>query len=161
MPFENLSERFQAAFKKLRGKGKLTEEDVNEALKEMRRALLEADVNFAVTKDFIKRVREKAVGEEVFSTLNAAQTVIKIVRDELTDLLGGTQSRITISSRPPTVVMLAGLQGAGKTTTAAKLAKRFVRQGKHPLLVACDVYRPAAIEQLRVLGKELNIPVYF
>ena len=143
MPFENLSERFQAAFKKLRGKGKLTEEDVNEALKEMRRALLEADVNFAVTKDFIKRVREKAVGEEVFSTLNAAQTVI-----------------ITISSRPPTVVMLAGLQGAGKTTTAAKLAKRFVRQGKHPLLVACDVYRPAAIEQLRVLGKELNIPVY-
>lgn len=111
MPFENLSERFQAAFKKLRGKGKLTEEDVNEALKEMRRALLEADVNFAVTKDFIKRVREKAVGEEVFSTLNAAQTVIKIVRDELTDLLGGTQSRITISSRPPTVVMLAGLQG--------------------------------------------------
>ena len=160
MPFENLSERFQAAFKKLRGKGKLTEEDVNEALKEMRRALLEADVNFAVTKDFIKRVREKAVGEEVFSTLNAAQTVIKIVRDELTDLLGGTQSRITISSRPPTVVMLAGLQGAGKTTTAAKLAKRFVRQGKHPLLVACDVYRPAAIEQLRVLGKELNIPVY-
>ena len=160
MPFENLSERFQAAFKKLRGKGKLTEEDVNEALKEMRRALLEADVNFAVTKDFIKRVREKAVGEEVFSTLNAAQTVIKIVRDELTDLLGGTQSRITISSRPPTVVMLAGLQGAGKTTTAAKLAKRFVRQGKHPLLVACDVYRPAAIDQLKVVGEQVDVAVY-
>lgn len=160
MPFESLSERFQAAFKKLRGKGKLSEEDVSEALKEMRRALLEADVNFNVTKDFIKRIKEKAVGEEVFSSLNASQTVIKIVRDELTELLGSTQSRITISSRPPTIVMLAGLQGAGKTTTAAKLAKKFVSQGKHPLLVACDVYRPAAIEQLQVLGGNLGIPVY-
>ncbi|WP_441561106.1 signal recognition particle protein [Colibacter massiliensis] len=160
MPFESLSERFQAAFKKLRGKGKLSEEDVSEALKEMRRALLEADVNFNVTKDFIKRIKEKAVGEEVFSSLNASQTVIKIVRDELTELLGSTQSRITISSRPPTIVMLAGLQGAGKTTTAAKLAKKFVGQGKHPLLVACDVYRPAAIEQLQVLGGDLSIPVY-
>lgn len=160
MPFESLSERFQAAFKKLRGKGKLSEEDVSEALKEMRRALLEADVNFNVTKDFIKRIKEKAVGEEVFSSLNASQTVIKIVRDELTELLGSTQSRITISSRPPTIVMLAGLQGAGKTTTAAKLAKKFVSQGKHPLLVACDVYRPAAIEQLQVLGGDLGIPVY-
>ena len=160
MPFESLSERFQAAFKKLRGKGKLSEEDVSEALKEMRRALLEADVNFNVTKDFIKRIKEKAVGEEVFSSLNASQTVIKIVRDELTELLGSTQSRITISSRPPTIVMLAGLQGAGKTTTAAKLAKKFVSQGKHPLLVACDVYRPAAIEQLQVLGGDLGLPVY-
>lgn len=160
MPFESLSERFQAAFKKLRGKGKLSEEDVSEALKEMRRALLEADVNFNVTKDFIKRIKEKAVGEEVFSSLNASQTVIKIVRDELTELLGSTQSRITISSRSPTIVMLAGLQGAGKTTTAAKLAKKFVSQGKHPLLVACDVYRPAAIEQLQVLGGDLGIPVY-
>lgn len=160
MPFESLSERFQSAFKKLRGKGKLSEDDVNEALKEIRRALLEADVNFAVTKDFIKKVREKAVGEEVFSSLNASQTVIKIVRDELTELLGGTQSRIAISSRPPTIIMLAGLQGAGKTTTAAKLAKKLKEQGKQPLLVACDVYRPAAVTQLQVLGQDLDIPVY-
>ncbi len=160
MPFESLSERFQAAFKKLRGKGKLSEEDVSEALKEMRRALLEADVNFAVTKDFIKCVREKAVGEEVFGSLNASQTVIKIVRDELTELLGGTQSRITIAPKPPTIIMLVGLQGAGKTTTAAKLAKKLKSQGKSPLMVAGDVYRPAAITQLQVLGQELDMPVY-
>lgn len=160
MAFESLSERFQAAFKKLRGKGKLSEEDVSAALKEMRRALLEADVNFTVTKDFIKKVKEKAVGEEVFSSLNASQTVIKIVRDELTDLLGGTQSRITIASKPPTIIMLVGLQGAGKTTTAAKLAKKLKAQGKAPLLVAGDVYRPAAITQLQVLGQELEMPVY-
>lgn len=160
MAFESLSERFQAAFKKLRGKGKLSEEDVSAALKEMRRALLEADVNFTVTKDFIKRVKEKAVGEEVFSSLNASQTVIKIVRDELTDLLGGTQSRIAIASKPPTIIMLVGLQGAGKTTTAAKLAKKLKAQGKAPLLVAGDVYRPAAITQLQVLGQELEMPVY-
>lgn len=157
MAFESLSERFQAAFKKLRGKGKLTEEDVNEALKEMRRALLEADVNFAVAKDFIKRV---AVGEEVFGSLNASQTVIKIVRDELTELLGGTQSRIAMASNPPTIIMLVGLQGAGKTTTAAKLAKKLKQQGKNPMLVAADVYRPAAITQLQVLGKDLDVPVY-
>ena len=160
MAFESLSERFQAAFKKLRGKGKLSEEDVSEALKEMRRALLEADVNFAVTKDFIKRVREKAVGEEVFGSLNASQTVIKIVRDELAELLGGTQSRIAMASKPPTIIMLVGLQGAGKTTTAAKLAKKLRAQGKNPLLVAADVYRPAAITQLQVLGQDLDIPVY-
>ena len=160
MAFESLSERFQAAFKKLRGKGKLTEEDVNEALKEMRRALLEADVNFAVAKDFIKRVREKAVGEEVFGSLNASQTVIKIVRDELTELLGGTQSRIAMASNPPTIIMLVGLQGAGKTTTAAKLARKLKQQGKNPMLVAADVYRPAAITQLQVLGKDLDVPVY-
>ena len=160
MPFESLSERFQAAFKKLRGKGKLSEDDVSEALKEMRRALLEADVNFAVTKDFIKKVKEKAVGEEVFGSLNASQTVIKIVRDELTELLGGTQSRITIAPKPPTIIMLVGLQGAGKTTTAAKLAKKLKSQGKSPLMVAADVYRPAAITQLQVLGQELDMPVY-
>ena len=160
MAFESLSERFQAAFKKLRGKGKLSEEDVSEALKEMRRALLEADVNFAVTKDFIKRVREKAVGEEVFGSLNASQTVIKIVRDELAELLGGTQSRIAMASKPPTIIMLVGLQGAGKTTTAAKLAKKLRAQGKNPLLVAADVYRPAAITQLQVMGQDLDIPVY-
>jgi signal recognition particle subunit SRP54 len=160
MAFESLSERFQAAFKKLRGKGKLSEEDVNEALKEMRRALLEADVNFKVTKDFINRIREKAVGEEVFGSLNASQTVIKIVRDELTELLGGTQSRIAIAPKPPTIIMLVGLQGAGKTTTAAKLARQLKSQGKNPLMVAGDVYRPAAITQLQVLGQELDIPVY-
>lgn len=160
MPFESLSERFQEAFKKLRGKGKLSEEDVSEALKEMRRALLEADVNFAVAKDFIKRVKEKAVGEEVFGSLNASQTVIKIVRDELADLLGGTQSRIMVAPKPPTIIMLVGLQGAGKTTTAGKLAKKLKSQGKSPLLVAGDVYRPAAITQLQVLGQELGMPVY-
>ena len=160
MAFESLSERFQAAFKKLRGKGKLSEEDVNEALKEMRRALLEADVNFKVTKDFINRIREKTVGEEVFGSLNASQTVIKIVRDELTELLGGTQSRIAIAPKPPTIIMLVGLQGAGKTTTAAKLARQLKSQGKNPLMVAGDVYRPAAITQLQVLGQELDIPVY-
>lgn len=160
MPFESLSERFQAAFKKLRGKGKLSEEDITEALKEMRRALLEADVNFTVTKDFIKKVREKAVGEEIFGSLNASQTVIKIVRDELAELLGGTQSRIAIAPKPPTIIMLVGLQGAGKTTTAAKLAKKLKAQGKSPIMVAGDVYRPAAITQLQVLGTELDIPVY-
>ncbi len=160
MPFESLSERFQAAFKKLRGKGKLSEEDVSEALKEMRRALLEADVNFAVTKDFIKKVKEKAVGEEVFGSLNASQTVIKIVRDELTELLGGTQSRITISPKPPTIIMLVGLQGAGKTTTAAKLAKKLKSQGKSPLMVAADVYRPAAITQLQVNGEKQGVEVF-
>lgn len=160
MPFESLSERFQAAFKKLRGKGKVSEEDITEALKEMRRALLEADVNFTVTKDFIKKVREKAVGEEIFGSLNASQTVIKIVRDELAELLGGTQSRIAIAPKPPTIIMLVGLQGAGKTTTAAKLAKKLKAQGKSPIMVAGDVYRPAAITQLQVLGKELDIPVY-
>lgn len=160
MPFESLSERFQEAFKKLRGKGKLSEEDVSEALKEMRRALLEADVNFAVAKDFIKRVKEKAVGEEVFGSLNASQTVIKIVRDELADLLGGTQSRIMVAPKPPTIIMLVGLQGAGKTTTAGKLAKKLKSQGKSPLLVAGDVYRPAAVTQLQVLGQELDMPVY-
>ena len=160
MAFESLSDRIQEAFKKLRGKGKLSEEDVNEVLKDMRRALLEADVNFAVTKDFINKVKEKAIGEEVFGSLNPAQTVIKIVRDELTDLLGGIQSRIIVAPKPPTIILLVGLQGAGKTTTAAKLARLLKTQGKSPLMVAGDVYRPAAISQLQVLGEQLNIPVY-
>lgn len=160
MAFENLSEKIQSAFKKLRGKGKLSEEDVNEALKEVRRGLLEADVNFAVAKDFVKKIKAKAIGEEVFASLNPAQTVIKIVKEELTELLGGTQSRITISPKPPTVIMLVGLQGAGKTTTAAKLAKLLKSQGKSPLMVAGDVYRPAAITQLQVLGQQLDMPVY-
>lgn len=131
MAFESLSERFQAAFKKLRGKGKLSEEDVSLALKEMRRALLEADVNFNVTKDFIKKVKEKAVGEEVFGSLNASQTVIKIVRDELTELLGGTQSRITIASKPPTIIMLVGLQGAGKRRLLPNWQRSSNPKGKH------------------------------
>ena len=148
MPFENLGDKLQSAFKDLRGKGRLSESDIDSALREVRRALLEADVNFKVAKDFIAQVREKAVGEEVFGSLKPDQTVIKIVRDELTELLGGTQSKITMSSSGLTVIMLVGLQGAGKTTTAGKLALMLKKRGKKPLLAACDVYRPAAIKQL-------------
>ncbi|EAX48702.1 signal recognition particle protein [Thermosinus carboxydivorans Nor1] len=146
--------------KRLRGRGKLTESDVSDALREVRMALLEADVNFKVAKDFIARVKERAVGQEVMASLTPAQHVIKIVYEELTQLMGGTQSRITISSRPPTVVMLVGLQGAGKTTTAGKLAHLLKKQNKRPLLVAADVYRPAAIKQLQVLGEKLGLPVF-
>lgn len=160
MAFDSLSEKLQDAFKSLKGKGKITEEDVNLALRQVRTALLEADVNFMVAKDFVKSIKEKALGEEVFGSLNPAQTVIKIVNDELTALLGGTQSRIMISSKPPTVIMLVGLQGAGKTTTAGKLAVYLRKQGKHPMLVAADVYRPAAIKQLQVVGKQIDIPVF-
>ena len=160
MAFESLSEKLQQAFKSLRGKGKLSEDDVDQALKEVRRALLEADVNFIVAKDFIKNIKEKTVGEGVFGSLNPAQTVIKIVNDELTELLGGTQSRIMVASKPPTVIMLVGLQGAGKTTTAGKLSRMLHKQGKAPLMVACDVYRPAAITQLQVLGEQLGLPVF-
>ena len=160
MVFEGLSDRLQQTFKKLRGKGKLTEVDVNEAMREVRMALLEADVNFKVVKDFIAKIKEQAIGQEVMESLTPAQFVIKIVNDELTNLMGGTQSRITVSSRPPTVIMLVGLQGAGKTTTAGKLAQLLKKQGKRPLLVAADIYRPAAIKQLQVLGKQLDIPVF-
>ncbi len=160
MAFESLTEKLQNAFKSLKGKGRLTEDDVDQALKEVRRALLEADVNFTVAKDFIAKIKEKAIGEEVFGSLNPAQTVIKIVNEELTELLGGTQSRIMISSRPPTVIMLAGLQGAGKTTTAGKLALMLKKQGKAPMMTACDVYRPAAITQLQVLGEQVDVPVF-
>lgn len=160
MPFENLGDKLQNAFKDLRGRGKLSESDIDGALREVRRALLEADVNFKVAKDFIAHVREKAVGEEVFGSLKPDQTVIKIVRDELTELLGGTQSKITMSSTGMTVIMLVGLQGAGKTTTAGKLALLMKKRGKHPMLVACDVYRPAAIKQLEVLGEQVDVPVY-
>lgn len=160
MPFENLGDKLQSAFKDLRGKGRLSESDIDSALREVRRALLEADVNFKVAKDFIAQVREKAVGEEVFGSLKPDQTVIKIVRDELTELLGGTQSKITMSSSGLTVIMLVGLQGAGKTTTAGKLALMLKKRGKKPLLAACDVYRPAAIKQLEVLGQQVDIPVY-
>lgn len=160
MAFESLGDKLQAAFKDLRGKGKLSESDIDAALREVRRGLLEADVNFKVAKDFISHVREKALGSDVFGSLKPDQTVIKIVRDELTDLLGGTQSKITLSSTGMTVIMLVGLQGAGKTTTAGKLALMMKKRGKHPLLVACDVYRPAAVEQLRVLGEQVGVPVY-
>lgn len=160
MPFENLGDRLRNAFKDLRGKGKLSADDIDNALREVRKSLLEADVNFKVAKKFIADVREKALGEEVFGSLKPDQTVIKIVRDELTALLGGTQTKITLSSTGLTVIMLVGLQGAGKTTTAGKLALRLKKKGKNPMLAACDVYRPAAIKQLQVLGEQVKVPVY-
>ena len=160
MAFENLSDKLQEAFASLKGKGKISEADVEVALRQVRTALLEADVNFKVAKDFIARIKDKAMGEDVFGSLNPVQTVVKIVNDELTELLGGTQSRIMISPKPPTVIMLVGLQGAGKTTTAGKLAVYLRKQGKHPLLVAADVYRPAAIKQLQVVGGQIDVPVF-
>lgn len=160
MPFENLGDKLKSAFKDLRGKGKLSESDIDGALREVRRALLEADVNFKVAKDFIAHVREKAMGEEVFGSLKPDQTVIKIVKDELTELLGGTQSKISLSSSGMTIIMLVGLQGAGKTTTAGKLALMFKKKGHRPMMAACDVYRPAAIKQLEVLGEQTDVPVY-
>lgn len=160
MIFQSLSDRLQATFKKLRGHGKLTEDDVNEAMREVRMALLEADVNFKVVKEFIKTVKERAIGQEVLETLTPAQVVVKIVDEELTKLMGGTQSRLNISSNPPTVILMAGLQGAGKTTSVGKLGLALKKQGKHPLLVAADVYRPAAINQLQVLGKQIQLPVF-
>jgi len=158
--FESLSERLQETFKKLRGHGKLTEDDVNDAMREVRMALLEADVNFKVVKDFIKNVKERAIGQEILDTLSPAQVVIKIVDDELTNLMGGTQSRLNISPNPPTIVMMVGLQGAGKTTSAGKLGLALKKQGKKPLLVAADIYRPAAIKQLQVVGEQLGLPVF-
>ena len=160
MIFEGLADRLQETFKKLRGHGKLTEEDVSEAMREVRMALLEADVNFKVVKDFVKRVKERAVGQDVLETLTPAQAVIRIVNEELTELMGGTQSRLNFSPQPPTVVMMVGLHGSGKTTTAGKLARNLKKQGKHPLLVADDIYRPAAVKQLQVLGEQPEIPVF-
>lgn len=160
MAFESLGEKLQQAFADLRGKGKLSESDIDAALREVRRALLEADVHFKVAKDFIASVREKAMGEEVFGSLKPDQTVIKIVRDELTELLGGTGSKLMMASNGLTVIMLVGLQGAGKTTTAGKLALMLKKKGKQPLLTACDVYRPAAIKQLQVLGEQIDVPVF-
>ena len=161
MAFEGLTEKISNTFKKLRGRGRLTEADVKEAMREIRLALLEADVNFKVTKDFIKAVTEKATGADILESLSPAQQVIKIVNEELTALLGGQNARITIAPNPPTIVMMVGLQGAGKTTNCAKLAGLFKKQQqRRPLLVACDVYRPAAIEQLKVVGGQLGIPVF-
>ncbi len=160
MIFESLSERLQETFKKLRGHGKLTEDDVNEAMREVRMALLEADVNFKVVKDFVNTVRERAVGQDILETLTPAQVVVKIVDEELTNLMGGTQSRISMSAHPPTIIMMVGLQGAGKTTSAGKLGLSLKKQGKRPLLVAADIYRPAAVKQLQVVGQQLGIPVF-
>ncbi len=160
MIFESLSDRLQQTFKKLCGHGKLTEDDVDEAMREVRMALLEADVNFKVVKNFVKTVKERAIGQEVLETLTPAQVVIKIVDEELTALMGGTQSRINMSPQPPTIIMMAGLQGAGKTTSVGKLGLALKKQGKRPLLVADDIYRPAAITQLEVIGKQLGLPVF-
>lgn len=160
MAFEGLSERLQAVLGKLRGKGKVTEADVKAAMREVRLALLEADVNFKVVKEFIDRVRERAVGQEVLKSLTPGQQVIKVVNEELTRLMGGEQSKLTFSSSPPTVIMMVGLQGAGKTTTAGKLALHLKKQNRRPLLVAGDVYRPAAIRQLEVLGEQIDVPVF-
>ena len=158
--FQSLSEKLENAFKKFKNKGKLTEADVKAGMREIKLALLEADVNFKVVKDFINTVSARAVGTEVLESLLPAQQIVKIVNEELTNLMGGTQSKLEISSKPPTVVMMVGLQGAGKTTHAGKLAGLYKKQGKRPLLVACDVYRPAAIKQLQIVGEKLDIPVF-
>lgn len=160
MAFENLSNKLQEVFKQLKSKGVLTEADVKAAMREVKIALLEADVNFKIVKDFIKKVTERAVGTEVLQGLNPGQQVIKIVNEELIALMGSTQAQLTFSRKPPTVFMMVGLQGAGKTTTSGKLAGQLRKQGRNPLLVACDVYRPAAIKQLQVVGKNYNIPVF-
>jgi signal recognition particle subunit SRP54 len=158
--FESLGEKLQAAFKRLTGKGKLTEADVTEALREVRMALLEADVNFKVVKEFVAKVKERAVGQEVLETLNPGQMVVKIVHEELIAIMGGEHEDLTMADRPPTIIMLCGLQGAGKTTHAAKLALKLQKEGKRPLLVAADIYRPAAIKQLEVMGEKVGVPVF-
>ena len=160
MAFEGLSDKLQAAFKKLTGKGKLNEQNIKDAMREVRMALLEADVNYVVVKDFIKRVSERCIGTEILSSLNAGQQVIKIVNEELTALMGGSNAKLTWSSSVPTIYMLCGLQGAGKTTMCGKLANYLVKEGKKPLLAACDIYRPAAIRQLQVVGEQVNVPVF-
>ena len=161
MAFEGLADRLQSTLQKIRGKGKLTEADVNEMMREVRLALLEADVNFKVVKDFIKRVKERAVGQEILKSLTPGQQVVKVVHDELKQLMGGEQSKIAVASRPPTVIMMVGLQGAGKTTTTGKLANHLRKKfNRNPLLVAADIYRPAAIDQLKTLGKQLSMPVF-
>ena len=160
MAFEGLSAKLQEVTRKLRGKARITESDLNEMLREVKLALLEADVNYAIVKEFINTIQEKALGQDVLKSLTPGQQVIKIVKDELVELLGGTESKINFTPNPPTIIMLVGLQGSGKTTTAGKLANLLRKQGKKPLLVACDVYRPAAIKQLQVVGGQLNIPVY-
>ena len=158
--FQSLSEKLEHAFRKFRNKGKLTESDIKAGMREIKLALLEADVNFKVVKDFIANVSERAVGTEVLESLLPAQQIVKIVNEELIAIMGGSQSKLTISSKPPTIIMMVGLQGAGKTTHAGKLAGLYKKQGKNPLLVACDIYRPAAIKQLEIVGEKLGIPVF-
>lgn len=153
MAFEGLSSRLQEITKKIKGEARITESNMKEMLREVKLALLEADVNYKIVKEFINNVQEKALGQEVMKSLKPGEQVVKIVKDELVELLGGTESKINISPNPPTVIMLVGLQGSGKTTTAGKLANLLRKQGKKPLLVACDVYRPAAIKQLQVVGR--------
>ncbi|NLN87931.1 MAG: signal recognition particle protein [Syntrophomonadaceae bacterium] len=160
MAFEGLSDRLQEVFRKLRGKGKITEEDVKLAMREVRLALLEADVNYKVVKDFVAKVSQRAIGHEVLQSVTPGQQIIKIVHDEMTKLMGEAENKLNMAAKPPTVFMVVGLQGAGKTTTVAKLAKSFIKQGRRPLLVACDVYRPAAIKQLQVLGEQVGVPVF-
>ncbi|MFP4015464.1 MAG: signal recognition particle protein [Halanaerobiales bacterium] len=160
MVFEGLAEKLQDTFKKLRGKGKLNEKDVKAALKEVKLALLEADVNYKVVKNFVKRIQERAIGHEVMESLTPGQQVIKIVNEELTDLMGGQKSDLVFSPKPPTIIMMVGLQGAGKTTHSGKLAKMLKQDGKNPLMIAGDIYRPAAIKQLQVLGERLDVPVF-
>ena len=160
MAFEGLSSRLQEITRKLKGKARITEGDLKEVTREVKLALLEADVNYKIVKEFVKTIEEKAIGQDVLKSLTPGQQVIKIVKDELVELLGSQETKINFSPNPPTVIMLVGLQGSGKTTTAGKLANIIRKQGKKPLLVACDVYRPAAIKQLEVVGKQLNIPVY-
>ena len=160
MAFEGLSEKLNNVFKKLKSRGKLTEADVKEAMREVRLALLEADVSYKVVKDFVAKVTERAIGEDVLVSLTPAQQVIKIVNEELVALMGNDNARINISSKPPTVIMMCGLQGSGKTTHAAKLAKHLKKEGHRPLLVACDIYRPAAINQLQVVGERAGVKVF-
>ncbi|NCO67879.1 MAG: signal recognition particle protein [Nitrospirae bacterium CG_4_10_14_0_8_um_filter_41_23] len=158
--FESLTEKLESIFKRLKGKGLLKEEDVELALKEIRLALLEADVNFKVVKDFIQKIKEKAIGKEILESLTPGQQVIKIVNEELCELLGKTNSKIQLSPNPPTIIMMVGLHGSGKTTTSAKLARLFKKEGRRPLLVAADLQRPAAIDQLIILGSQIDVPVY-
>jgi signal recognition particle subunit SRP54 len=158
--FESLSDKLQNVFKRLRGKGSLTEADVSEALREVRLALLEADVNFRVVKEFVAKVKERSVGQDVLESLTPAQMVVKIVNEELTAILGGEESRINFAPRPPTIILMVGLQGSGKTTQSAKLANLLRKQGRRPLLAACDIYRPGAIKQLQVIGEQVQVPVF-
>jgi signal recognition particle subunit SRP54 len=158
--FDTLTEKLQSVFSRLRGRGRLSEQDIDEALREVRLALLEADVSFRVVKEFVQKVKDRSMGQEVFESLTGAQTVVRIVHSELSALLGGSDARLNFAPRPPTVLMLCGLQGSGKTTTCGKLANWIRKQGRHSLLVACDTYRPAARKQLQVLGEQLNVPVY-
>lgn len=160
MAFESLSDKLESAFGRLRSKGSLNESDVKEAMREVRLALLEADVNYKVAKDFTQRVTERAIGSQVMESLTPAQMVIKIVNEELTDLMGGTQTRLAYASHPPTIVMMCGLQGSGKTTHCAKIALKLKKENHRPLLVACDVYRPAAVKQLQVVGEQVGVPVF-